>query len=43
MKCGAEPLLELIVKVININHPDNKNFLEKCSILKDYREFGYVM
>ena len=22
--------LELIVKVININHPDNENFLEQC-------------
>jgi len=43
MKCGAELLLELIVKVININHPDNKNFLEKCSILKGYKKFGDVM
>ena len=37
------PLLELIVPVININHPDNKGFLEKCEVLKAYKEFGDVM
>ena len=39
IECGAEPPLELIVKVININHPDNKDFLEKCELLKGYKEF----
>ena len=43
MECGAEAPLELIVKVININHPDNKAFLEKCELLKGYKEFGDVM
>lgn len=43
MDCGMEPPLELIVKVININHPDNKEFLEKCEQLKGYKEFGDVM
>ena len=43
IECGAEPPLELIVKVININHPDNKDFLEKCELLKGYKEFGEVM
>ena len=37
------PPLELIVKVININHPDNEDFLERCKILKGYKEFGDVM
>ena len=31
--------LELVVKVININHPENKDFLEKCELLKDYKTF----
>ena len=43
MECGVKPPLELIVKVININHPDNKGFLEKCELLKGYKEFGNVM
>ena len=43
MECGAVAPLELIVKVININHPDNKEFLEKCELLKGYKEFGDVM
>ena len=43
MECGMKPPLELIVKVININHPDNEEFLEKCKILKGYKEFGDVM
>ena len=43
MECGMEPPLELIVKVININHSDNKEFLEKCELLKGYKEFGDVM
>ena len=43
MDCGAEAPLELIVKVININHSDNKAFLEKCELLKGYKEFGDVM
>jgi len=43
MECGMEPPLELIVKVININHYDNKEFLEKCELLKGYKEFGDVM
>ena len=43
IECGMEPPLELIVKVININHPDNKEFLEKCEQLKGYKEFGDVM
>jgi len=43
MECGMEPPLELIVKVININHPDNEDFLKKCNILKGYKEFGDVM
>ena len=43
MECGAEPPLELIVKVININHPNNEDFLERCNILKGYKEFGDVM
>ena len=28
--------LELKVEVININHPDNKDFLSSCEILKQY-------
>ena len=28
--------LELKVEVININHPDNKDFLLSCEILKEY-------
>ena len=43
MDCGAEAPLELIVKVININHSDNEEFLEKCEQLKGYKEFGDVM
>ena len=43
MDYGAEAPLELIVKVININHSDNKEFLEKCEQLKGYKEFGDVM
>lgn len=44
MECGVvPPPLELIVKVININHPDNKKFLEQCELLKGYKEFGDVM
>ena len=43
MECGAVAPLELIVKVININHPDNKEFLEKCEQLKGYKQFGDVM
>ena len=39
MDCGAEAPLELIVKVININHPENEEFLEKCELLKGYKEF----
>jgi hypothetical protein len=35
--------LELIVKVININHPDNENFLEQCELLKGYREFAQII
>ena len=35
--------LELIVKVININHPDNENFLEQCEWLKGYREFAQII
>ena len=31
--------LELKVEVININHPDNKDFLSSCEILKEYKEF----
>ena len=31
--------LELKVEVININHPDNKDFLSSCEILKQYKEF----
>ena len=30
------PQLELKVTVININHPDNKDFLDKCNFLKGY-------
>ena len=43
MDCGAEAPLELIVKVININHPENEEFLEKCEQLKGYKQFGDVM
>ena len=31
------PQLELIVTVININHPDNKDFLLDCSFLNGYK------
>ena len=31
--------LELKVEVININHPDNKDFLSSCEILREYKEF----
>ena len=31
--------LELKVEVININHPDNRDFLSSCEILKEYKEF----
>ena len=31
--------LELKVEVININHPDNKDFLSSCEILRQYKEF----
>ena len=31
------PQLELIVTVININHPDNKEFLDSCPVLKGYK------
>ncbi|MGP1437505.1 MAG: Rpn family recombination-promoting nuclease/putative transposase [Treponema sp.] len=43
MECGAKAPLELIVKVININHPDNKEFLAKCELLEGYKQFGDVM
>ena len=33
------PQLELIVQVININDPDNKDFLESCSLLNGYKKF----
>ena len=33
-----EVQLELVVTVININHPDNKDFLRLCPILKGYKE-----
>ncbi len=39
MDCGAVAPLELIAKVININHPENNEFLEKCELLKGYKEF----
>ena len=31
-------LLELTVTVININHPDNEEFLDNCPILKGYKK-----
>ena len=34
----AHPQLELIVTVININHPDNQEFLDSCPILKGYKK-----
>lgn len=34
----AKPQLELEVTVININHPDNKEFLDSCPILKGYKK-----
>ena len=33
-----DPQLELKVTVININHPDNQNFLDACPILKGYKK-----
>lgn len=33
-----DPRLELIVTVININHPDNKNFLDSCPLLRGYKK-----
>jgi len=33
-----DPKLELIVTVININHPDNKEFLDSCPLLKGYKK-----
>ena len=43
MECGVTPPLELIVKMISINHPDNKEFLAKCELLEDYKQFGNIM
>ena len=34
----AKPQLELVVTVININHPDNQEFLDSCPILKGYKK-----
>ena len=34
-----KPQLELLIKVINLNSKDNKDFLESCPILKEYTEF----
>ena len=31
-------LVELTVTVININHPDNEEFLDNCPILKGYKK-----
>ena len=33
-----KPQLELIVNVININHPENQEFLDKCPMLKGYKK-----
>ena len=30
---------QAIVQVININDPDNKDFLESCSLLNGYKKF----
>ena len=29
--------------MISINHPDNKEFLAKCELLEDYKQFGDIM
>ena len=34
-----DPMLELTVKVININQKENHEILQKCSILREYSEF----
>lgn len=38
-----DPMLELTVKVININHKDNHEILKKCSVLKEYSEFVEIV
>ena len=32
----SSPYLELKVTVININHPDNKDFLDACYVMRGY-------
>ena len=43
MQKRDELSLELVVKVININHPDSKDILERCELLKGYQEFEVVV
>ena len=38
-----DPMLELTVKVININHKENHEILKKCSVLKEYSEFVEIV
>lgn len=38
-KKTEEPQLELVCKVYNINYGKNKNFLERCSVLREYTIF----
>ena len=38
-----EPMLELNVKVININSEENHEILDKCSILREYEQFVEVL
>ena len=38
-----DPMLELTVKVININHKENHEILKKCSVLREYSEFVEIV
>ena len=43
MDSSVDVPLELKVKVININSEENKDFLEKCPLLKQYQEFVKII
>lgn len=38
-----DPMLELTVRVININHKENHEILKKCAVLREYSEFVEIV